>query len=155
MSEVAAQPKSGNKKKLMIIAVASVLLVAAIGGGAFVFLTGEKEAPVEKEEVVEAGPPAFVEIPPMMVNLNSSSGPRYLRLRLLLELENAESVPAAEIVLPRIVDALQTYLRQLNPDELNGSAGPQKLQAELIGVVNSIDHHLPVTGILVQELLVQ
>jgi len=55
--------------------------------------------------------------------------------------------------MPRIVDALQTYLRQLSPDDLRGAAGTQKLQTDLFGVVNVIDHHLPVKDILIQILI--
>jgi flagellar FliL protein len=154
MNEKAAPEKSGNKKKLIVFVIAGLLFVSVAGGAAYVFLSGQKASP-EKVEEKEELPPAYFEIPAMTVNLNSASRARFLRIRILLELESQEVLPAAKTAMPRIIDGLQTYLRQLSPEDLRGGAGTQKLQTELLDVIGKVDHHMIVKDVLIQEMLIQ
>ena len=63
------------------------------------------------------------------MNLNSQ-GRRssFLKISLSLELSDPADIPRIESVLPRIVDAFQTYLRELRPEDLRGSAGLYRLR---------------------------
>ena len=153
----AAPEKKGNRKVFLVGGLA-IVLVVAIATGLYVFMFSGKDAQVEQEKAaIEeiVSPPAYVEIPPLMINLNSTTGTGYLRLRLQLELGSQEDLPLAQAAMPRIVDKLQTYLRQLEADDLRGAAGTQKLQTELLGLVSSVDHHMTIKDILIQEMLVQ
>jgi flagellar FliL protein len=38
--------------------------------------------------------------------------------------------------MPRLLDVFQTYLREVRPDELRGSAGTQRLREELVARAN-------------------
>src|ERR1700716_1636454 len=115
-----ASPK--GKLKLMIAAVAAVLVV----GGAAIWFCGlgqhgeemHAEAPVAK-------PPIFVDVPEMLVNLVGSPGERvqYLKVRVVLEVREEKQVEAIKPTMPRLTDIFQTYLRELRPSDLNGSAG--------------------------------
>lgn len=98
----------------------------------------------------------FVEIPPMIVNLNTENGtPRYLRLTVQLEMESAEDVAAVQAVIPRVVDQFQTYLRELRVRDLRGSAGIYRLQMELLWRVNQAAAPIEVKDVLFQEILIQ
>ena len=99
---------------------------------------------------------SFLEIPTMIVNLNTDSGtPRYLRLSVQLELNSAEDVLAVEAVIPRVVDQFQTYLRELRVRDLRGSAGIYRLQMELLWRVNQAAAPVEVKDVLFQEILIQ
>ena len=56
---------------------------------------------------------------------------------------------------PRVVDLFQTYLREMRPEELRGSAGTYRLREELIGRANIAVAPVRVLDILFTELLVQ
>jgi flagellar FliL protein len=178
-AEGAAEGEGGGKggsKKIIIIAAAAVLALVGIGAG--LYFTGmldgllgvKDEAAAEGGEHGEAaggggdhggghgegGGSAFVEIPPMIVNLNTDDGaPRYLRLSVQLELENGADKPAVEAVMPRVIDQFQTYLRELRVKDLRGSAGIYRLQMELLWRVNQAAAPVKVKDVLFQEILIQ
>lgn len=103
-----------------------------------------------------AGGANFVEIPNIIVNLESSDGqPRYLRLKVQLELDSEGDVEAVEEVMPRVVDQFQTYLRELRVKDLRGSAGIYRLQVELLSRVNAAAYPTEVRDVLFQEILIQ
>ena len=98
----------------------------------------------------------FLEIPTMIVNLNTENGtPRYLRLTVQLEFESPEDMHAVEAVMPRVVDQFQTYLRELRVRDLRGSAGIYRLQMELLWRVNQAAAPIEVKDVLFQEILIQ
>lgn len=172
-----------SKKKLIIMAAAGVLgLLVAVGAGLyFTGMLGGKEEKIEcaeddqkcKEEQAkaaehgEAGAEegaaeaehsegAFLPIPTMVVNLASDDGtPRYLRLTVQLELKSEEDLKAVELVIPRVIDQFQTYLRELRVKDLRGSAGIYRLQMELLWRVNQAAAPVEVKDVLFQEILIQ
>lgn len=98
---------------------------------------------------------AFLEIPTMIVNLNTEDGtPRYLRLTVQLELKNPGDMPQVEAVIPRVIDQFQTYLRELRVKDLRGSAGIYRLQMELLWRVNQASP-VEIKDVLFQEILIQ
>ncbi len=102
------------------------------------------------------GSGAFIEIPTMLVNLNSDDGnPRYLKLTVQLELDDPSKKEAVEAVIPRVVDQFQTYLRELRVRDLRGSAGIYRLQMELLWRVNKAASPNKVKDVLFQEILIQ
>jgi flagellar FliL protein len=102
------------------------------------------------------GEAVFLEIPNMLVNLSGPDDqPRYLRLKVQLELANDADLAAVKAVLPRVVDQFQTYLRELRIKDLRGSAGIYRLQMELLSRVNAAAYPTEVKDVLFQEILIQ
>jgi flagellar FliL protein len=56
---------------------------------------------------------------------------------------------------PRVIDLFQTYLREMRPEELRGSAGTYRLREELIARANIAVAPARVVDVLFTELLVQ
>ena len=150
----AAPPK--NKLKLIIIAVG---VLAVLGGGAatwfFVFRHGDEEQ--HAEAAPPPKPPAFVDVPDMMVNLAGAPGERvqYLRLKIVLELKEEKQIEAIKPTMPRVTDIFQTYVRELHPSDLNGSAGIFRLKEELTKRVNAAVAPIQVSAVLFKEVVVQ
>jgi flagellar FliL protein len=149
---VAAAPKS--KLKLIIAAVA-VLVIAGGGSTWFFFFRhhGEEmhaEAPAPK-------PPVFVDVPDLLVNLVGSAGERvqYLKIKVVLEVKEDKQVEAIKPTMPRITDIFQTYLRELRPADLSGSAGLFRLKEELTRRVNAAISPGQVNAVLFKEVVVQ
>ena len=148
----AAAPK--GKLKLILAAVA---VLAIVGGGAswFLFFRGHGEE--VHAEAPPAKPPSFIEVPDMLVNLAGNPGERvqYLKVKVALEVKEEKQVEAIRPNLPRVTDIFQTYLRELRPGDLNGSAGLFRLKEELTRRVNAAVSPNEVNAVLFKEIVVQ
>ena len=140
-------------KKVMIIAAAGLLAIVG-GGGAYMAL-GHSKPEEPKHEV--AKPATFVDLPDVLVNLANGGGDRtqYLKVKIVLELPDAELVPKIQPLMPRVMDAFQTYLRELRPTDLDGSAGLYRLKEELTRRVNVAVAPNKITAVLFKEIVVQ
>ena len=153
----AEAPVAAPKGKLKLI-IAAVGLFAIIGGGAatwFFFFRhhGEEmhaEAPAPK-------PPVFIDVPDMLVNLVGSPGERvqYLKVKVVLEVKEEKQVEAIKPTMPRVTDIFQTYLRELRPSDITGSAGLFRLKEELTRRVNAAISPNQVNAVLFKEIVVQ
>jgi flagellar FliL protein len=152
------------KKKLSVVMLALIVAVPLllIGGGAaayFLLFAKSEDAAAAAAKAEEAKPPkamVFYNLPELLVNLNSQ-GRRssFLKISLSFELADAADIPRIEAVLPRIVDAFQTYLRELRPEDLRGSAGLYRLREELLARVNTSAQPARVNDVLFKEMLIQ
>jgi flagellar protein FliL len=96
-------------------------------------------------------------MPDVLVNLANGGSERtqYLKVKVVLELPDAELVPKIQPLMPRVMDAFQTYLRELRPTDLDGSAGLYRLREELTRRVNLAVAPSRVTAVLFKEIVVQ
>jgi flagellar protein FliL len=153
--EQPAQPKRRLPLKLIIIAAAGFVVLAGGGAGAyFMFFAGGKGGGVA---AAPAKPPAFVDVPEVLVNLSTVGTDRtqYLKVKIVLEIPDAALSPQIESTMPRVMDAFQTYLRELRPTDLDGSAGLYRLKEELTRRVNTAIAPSRITAVLFKEIVVQ
>jgi flagellar protein FliL len=151
----AAKPKwKLPSRKMMIIAAAGLLLIGGGGAGAYFYFGGFGHAKTAK---VVAAPATFVDMPDVLVNLSNTGGDRtqYLKVKIVLELPKADEVDRIQPLMPRIMDAFQTYLRELRPTDLDGSAGLYRLKEELTRRVNAAVAPNHITAVLFKEIVVQ
>jgi len=149
----AASPKKG-KLKLIIAAVG---FLAILGGGAGWFFLMRGHGEEVHAEAPPPKPPSFVEVPDMMVNLVGAPGERvlYLKVKIVLEVKEEKQIETIKPTLPRVTDLFQTYLRELRPSDLNGSAGLFRLKEELTKRVNLALAPQTVSAVLFKEIIVQ
>jgi flagellar protein FliL len=154
--EQSAQPKRKLPSlKVMVIAAAGFAVVAGGGaGGYFMFFAGGKGGGMA---AAAAKPPAFVDVPEVLVNLSTVGADRtqYLKVKIVLEIPDAALSPQIESTMPRVMDAFQTYLRELRPTDLDGSAGLYRLKEELTRRVNTAIAPSRITAVLFKEIVVQ
>lgn len=181
-AEAGSDAKPGGRKKLILLAVP--VLVAAIGAGLWfsgilppLLGMGDKgheaashagttegkaqhgaaaEGKTGEGKAAEAPAPTYLEMPEIIANLNA--GPRrasYVKLHTRLELARPEDVAAARAAMPRLLDLFQTYLREMRPEELRGSAGTYRLREELIARANIACAPARITDVLFTEMLIQ
>ena len=151
-STEAEQPKS--RLKLILIAVGAVAVLGGGGGGSYFMFFGHKEA---KPEVAVVKPPAFFDVPEVLVNLSNATGDRtqYLKVKIVLDLPDSSMQPQVQNTLPRVMDAFQTYLRELRPSDLEGSAGLYRLNEERTRRVNAAIAPGRINAVLFKEIVVQ
>jgi flagellar FliL protein len=152
----AAIPAPKGKLKLII----AVVVVLAITGGSltwYFFLRHHNEEMHAEAMAPPPKPPSYVEVPDMLVNLIGLPGERvqYLKVKLVLEVKEEKQIEAIKPTLPRVTDIFQTYLRELRPADLNGSAGLFRLKEELTRRVNAAVSPNQVSAVLFKEVVVQ
>jgi flagellar FliL protein len=152
-AEAAAVPKK-SRKKLIIMAAAVLLLV---GGGAtwFFFFRGHGEEMHAEAAAPKA--PIFLDVPEVLVNLIGAPGERvqYLKVKVVLEVKEEKQVESIKPTMPRVSDIFQTYMRELRPADLNGSAGLFRLKEELTRRVNVAVAPSVVNAVLFKEIVIQ
>ena len=153
------QPKSKFKLKLppmkfLIIGAAALLLIGGGVGAYFFFFSHPHEAKAENPAVK---PAVFVDLPEILVNLSNPSAERtqYLRIKVVLELPEQKMIEQITPIMPRVMDAFQTYLRELRPSDLDGSAGLYRLKEELTRRVNVSIAPARINAVLFKEIVVQ
>ena len=107
--------------------------------------------------VISEGPDGvvFYTLPDMTVNIQGPDGrPMYLKLKLTLETHDHALAEHLQAEMPRMQDMFQTFLRELRPEDLAGSAGSFQLRAEILRRVNLIAAPGKVDAVLIEEMLV-
>lgn len=178
-----APAKKKPPLKLLLIAGAGALVVLGGGGtAAFMFLKpkpaeagaeGHKPKPKKEKKaehgggekkggeggggVVAEGPDGvtFYTMPDIVVNMQTADGkPTFLKLKLTLELPDAEAAEVLDPNMPRLQDMFQTFLRELRPEDLAGSQGSYQLRMEILRRVNLVVAPQKVNAVLIEEMLI-
>jgi flagellar protein FliL len=149
----AASTSRFSRKTIMIAAAGALVL---IGGGttAYFMLSGPKDT---RPVAAQAKPAVFLDVPEVLVNLSTTGNERtqYLKVKVVLELPDASLTPQIQTTMPRVMDAFQTYLRELRPTDLDGSAGLYRLKEELTRRVNAAIAPSRINAVLFKEIVVQ
>ena len=96
------------------------------------------------------------DMPEIISNLNAGvRRTSFIKLKVKLEISKIEDHPLLQASTPRILDMFQTYLRELRPEELRGTANTYRLREELIARVNVAVHPAQIVSLLFIELIVQ
>jgi flagellar protein FliL len=149
--------------KIMLMGVGGLVAVIAIGGGGyfFFFAGGHKaEAAAATNAASQVKPVVFLDMPDVLVNLSGTAGAdrdrtQYLKVKVTLELPDHAVEAQIQPVMPRLMDTFQTYLRELRPTDLDGSAGLYRLKEELTRRVNAAIAPSKVNAVLFKEIVVQ
>ena len=149
-----AAPKSRFPFKLIAMVLGGLVLAVGLGTGAYMLFGHSHES---KAAVPVAKPAVFVDLPEVLVNLSNTGSDRtqYLKVKVVLELPDPLLMQQIQPVMPRIMDTFQTYLRELRPTDLDGSAGLYRLKEELTRRVNVAIAPSKVNAVLFKEIVVQ
>jgi flagellar FliL protein len=155
----AAEPpaKALGRRKLILLAIPLVLVLAGAGlwfSGVLPRLLGMDKAADQAGDTPV--PPSYVDLPEMVANLNSGNRrPSYVKLTARVEVPRPGDVAKVKAAMPRLQDLMQTYLREMRPEELHGSAGTYRLREELLVRANAAVAPARVSDILFTEMIVQ
>ena len=134
-AEAAEPPKS--KKMLVIVAVLAVLGVALAGG--WFYLSKQQAAALDEDEeeevaaVVEpSGPPTYLPLDNMVVNLADPGGERVAQIGITLEITSALELEKVKAYLPTIRSDVLLLVSQRTADELLSREGKEKLAEDVL-----------------------
>ena len=171
--------KLSGKKIIIIVGAGLVALLAIIGIASFFFggddaddsrpavdahldQLSEDEAARQAEATREPDLPPeelkllFHEIPTQTFNLNTGGeGNSFLKATIILELDRESYKEDVDAKMPRVLDELHTYMRELRPEDLDGAQGLFRLKEELLMRINQAVAPSRVKDVLFQEFLIQ
>jgi flagellar FliL protein len=150
----AVPPQRKLPLKLILIAGSALLVLAGGGTAGYLLFSGHKES---KAAAASIKPVTFVDVPEVLVNLSMTGADRtqYLKVKVVLELPDPAAQPQIQTAMPRVMDAFQTYLRELRPNDLDGSAGLYRLKEELTRRINMAISPNHINAVLFKEIVVQ
>lgn len=122
--------------------------------------TGQSAAGPEEVgtlKVGTGGEPSYYDMPKILVNLSGMNGdrPLLLELELVLESQDADAFSGVPNQMPRLMDQVQTFLRELRVEDLNGSAGTYRLRLELLKRFNLVLAPSRIDAVLIEGILIQ
>ena len=159
MSDATANPpENPAKKKKTPLILGLVLAIAGAGGGYFAVSSGllsfggghGEEARIDHPDALPDI--AFVEMDPIMITLSGDRAIQYLRFRAQLEVDAAYQHDV-QLILPRVVDVLNGYLRALELEDLRDPEALTRLRAQMLRRVQIVAGQGRVRDLLVVDFV--
>jgi flagellar FliL protein len=159
-AEAPAPAKASGRRRLLLLAIPLVVAAVVAGlwfAGILPRLLGLHHPP-KADTAAAAVPivPIYVDVPELVANLNSDPRrPGFVKLNARLEVSEQKDADRVRQVMPRIQDLFQTYLREMHPQELRGSAGSYRLREELLARANIAAAPAHIRSVLFVQMLIQ
>lgn len=150
-----AEPKKKSKMPLII----GLVLALVLGGAGFyatwsgLILGGADHAQTAHEPAVGELPDiAFVPVDPLVITLGSGTNVRHLRFTTQIEVA-APHAAEVQMLLPRIVDVLNGYMRAIDAAQLDDPAALVRIRAHLLRRIQIVTGEGRVRDLLVTEFV--
>ena len=138
----AAKPDAGGgakgapkSKKMLVIVAGLVVVLALAGGGAWFFMSKKAAADEDVEEVSHVapkGPPTFLPLDSMVINLANPGGEKVAQVGITLEVVDAKAVEKVKVYLPAIRSGILLLISQRTSDDLLQIEGKEKLAQDIL-----------------------
>ncbi|SMH43059.1 flagellar basal body-associated protein FliL [Maritimibacter sp. HL-12] len=150
-----------GKRGFLGIVIGIVLALVLGGAGFFAVYSGLVLGPVSESDAGEenAGvtpknlpPVAFVPLDPLVISLGPSSSHDHLRFRAELEVIPGTEADVRALV-PRVMDVLNSYLRAVEPSDLENPVSLIDLRAQMLRRIKLVTGEGRVKDLLVMEFV--
>ncbi|SMC11854.1 Flagellar FliL protein [Roseovarius aestuarii] len=162
MAEAEETGDDAPKKKSKLPLIIGLVLAIAGGGGGFyavqsgALFGGESPDGVAAHEpadmMMDTPDVAFVPIDPVVISLGEGTAARHLRFRAQLEVMPLYKEEVAKLT-PRVVDVLNSYLRALNPGDLENNSALVRLRAQMLRRIQIVTGADRVNDLLIMEFV--
>lgn len=145
-------PKKTSKKPLIIGAILALVLG---GAGFYATFAGLILAPAEDhatEDVAALPDIAFVPVEPLVISLGAGATNRHLRFTSQLEVAGNHAADVT-LLLPRIMDVMNSYLRAIEVAALEDPAGLVRMRAQMLRRIQMVTGEGRVRDLLVTEFV--
>ncbi len=144
-----------KSKKPLIIGLALAIVLGS--GGFYASWSGMILAPAADRAAAEADlvplpDIAFVAVDPLTITLGAVADNRHLRFGSQLEVSGAHLADVT-LLLPRIVDVLNGYLRALDPAQFDDPAALVRMRAQMLRRIQIVTGEGRVRDLLVTEFV--
>lgn len=136
-AEAAAAPPK-NKKMLLIVVLLLVIVLA--GGGVFLYLSKQRaaaayddqEQPQAAAHKAPVGPPVYLPLDNMVVNLADPGGERVAQVGITFEVRDAAAAETVKQYLPTIRSGILLLVSQKTSEEMLQREGKEKLANDIL-----------------------
>lgn len=152
----AADPPKASRRPFLI---GLALMIVLAGAGFYLVYAGilfhEDASDEEGEDHAPADLPdiAFVPIEPLVVSLGGADSGRYLHFTAQIEVPSKYEADVT-LLLPRVIDVLNGYLRAVDIDALEDPAALVRLRAQMLRRVQLVSGEGRVRDLLVTEFVI-
>ena len=145
------------KKKGKLPLILGLIGAVALGGGGFFatysgMILGSGAEHPEGPQASAMPDVSFVAIDPIVISLGAQSSARHLRFASQLEVQNPFA-PDVTVLLPRIVDVLNSYLRAVEVTQLEDPAALVRLKAQMLRRIQIVTGEGRVRDLLISEFV--
>ncbi|WP_128254862.1 flagellar basal body-associated FliL family protein [Falsirhodobacter deserti] len=152
MTEVADQQDPSPRKSRLPLITGAVLAVTLGAAGFYAAYSGM--LPLAQKDAGAVGLPAlsYVTLEPVLISLGDASDRQHLRFRAELEVAPQHKAEV-ELLQPRILDVLNSYLRAVSVEDLEDPAHLVRLRAQMLRRVQIVTGEGRVRDLLVTEFV--
>ena len=149
------QPKQTKLNFVNKYIILFVILIL-IGGLAYFFILDdyEYEVNVSFTDNTEDTHNHYIKLGEYIVNLKHQGNDHYVKMVLVLKIEDSQDKVVIEERMLNIRDVIQTFLKDLRVVDFNGAAGSIRLKTELLKRINNVIKPQNVQEVLIQEFLI-
>lgn len=160
MTDAVADPTATARKSGKLPLVLGLVAAFVGGTGGFysaysgLILGGESHS-AASEKLTEPGvlpDIAFVPVEPMVISLSPAANNRHLRFRAQLEVPSRYASDV-EMLMPRVVDVLNGYLRALEIRDIENAAALTRLRAQMLRRVQIVAGPGRINDLLIMEFV--
>jgi flagellar FliL protein len=158
MAEASAPQDAASPKRSKLPLLIGLVGAAGLGAGGFFaaysgllpgMKVGEPDARMSAEEHADI---AFVSIEPMILSLGPAADSNHLRFGAELEVSTLHQ-PEVALLLPRILDVLNGYLRAVEVSELEDPSALVRLRAQMLRRVQLVTGEGRIRDLLITEFV--
>lgn len=154
--DIEVEPKSSK----MPLILGLVFLLLGGGGGFYATWSGlilsgestEKKVEEHADKNNKASSVKFVSIEPITVSLSQNSAQKHLRFRAELEVPS-EHASDVESILPRVIDVLNSYLRAIEPSDIQDPSALTRLRSQMLRRVQVVAGPGHINDLLIMEFV--
>lgn len=155
-AEVPPDPLPKKKSKLPLLL--GLIGALTLGGGAFfavysgLILNAASPAAAKNSDTDALPKIAFVAVDPITISLGPHSSARHLRFASQLEV-GPEHANEVALLLPRITDVLNSYLRAVDIAQLQDPSALMRLKAQMLRRIQIVTGQDRVRDLLISEFI--
>jgi flagellar FliL protein len=160
MTDAAVTPEEVVEKPSKLLLILGLVAALIGGGGGFyaayaglIFGSESNEEQTAVHDKAGTMPDvAFVPVEPLVISLSPSANSRHLRFRAQLEVPSQHAT-AVEVLMPRVVDVLNGYLRALEIQDIESAAALTRLRAQMLRRVQIVAGPGRINDLLIMEFV--
>jgi flagellar protein FliL len=133
-----AKPAKRSSKSKLVLILALVLVIGAIGGGVYWYMQHNNGAAKHEAKVEPSKPPVFVPLDTFTVNLLLEETPQFLQVGLSLKVSDNAVIDALKLYMPEVRDRTLLLLSSQKATTLLTLDGKKKLANDIVATINAI-----------------